>query len=53
MGQVMPAGGGDLERALRTLLALDVAQVEQRFVALMHLRLRARAEAAKAGKSGK
>ena len=40
--QMMPAGGGDLERALGALLALDVAQVEQRFRALMDFRLRPR-----------
>ena len=39
---MMSAGGRDLERALGALLALDVAQIEQRFLALMHLRLRAR-----------
>ena len=38
----MPAGGRDLERALGAFLALDVAQVEQRFLALMHFRLRPR-----------
>ena len=30
--QMMPAGRGDLERALGALLALDVAQVEQRWL---------------------
>ena len=38
----MPAGGGDLERALGALLALDVAQVEQVAFGLAHLRLRPR-----------
>ena len=40
--EVVAAGRGDLERALGALLALDVAQVEQVFPCLMHLRLRAR-----------
>ena len=39
---MMSAGRRDLERALGAFLALDVAQVEQRFLALVHLRLRAR-----------
>ena len=40
--QMMSAGGCDLERAFCAFLALDVAQIEQRFLALMHLRLRPR-----------
>ena len=40
--QMMPAGRGDLERALGAFLALDVAQIEQRCLALVHLRLRPR-----------
>jgi predicted metal-dependent hydrolase len=38
----MPAGGGDLERALGAFLALDVGKVERHAVDLAHLRLRAR-----------
>ncbi len=40
--QVMPAGRGDLERALGALLALDVLEIEQAAFDLAHLRLRAR-----------
>ena len=40
--QVMAAGGGDLERALGALLALDVVEVDQRAAGLADLRLRAR-----------
>jgi hypothetical protein len=40
--EVMPAGGGDLERALRALLPLDVLEVELRAVEFADLRLRAR-----------
>ena len=39
---MMPAGRRDLQRALCTLLALDVAQVEMRRLRLVHFRLRAR-----------
>jgi hypothetical protein len=39
--QVVAAGGGDLERALGALLALDVFEVDQRAVGLADLRLRA------------
>ena len=37
----MAAGGGDFERALGALLALDVAQVDQRALGLADFRLRA------------
>ena len=40
--QVVAAGGGDLERALGALLALDVLEVDERAVDLAHLRLRPR-----------
>jgi hypothetical protein len=40
--QMMPAGRRDLERALCTFLALDVAQVERIGFLLMHPRLRPR-----------
>ena len=39
--QVMAAGGGDLERALGALLALDVLEVDERGRRFAHLRLRA------------
>src|SRR5262245_62705071 len=38
--QIVAAGGGDFERALGALLALDVLEVEQRAVDLADLRLR-------------
>src|SRR5258708_35568436 len=38
----MPAGRGNLERAFCTLLALDVAKVEQRRLGFVDLRLGAR-----------
>ncbi len=40
--QMMPAGRRNLERAFCTFLALDVAEIEQRLLALMHFRLRPR-----------
>src|SRR5215471_7783183 len=38
--QIMPAGGGDFERALGALLTLDVLEVGERAVDLADLRLR-------------
>src|SRR5262245_62955702 len=38
--QIVAAGGGDFERALGALLALDVLEVDQRAVDLADLRLR-------------
>ena len=40
--QVMAAGGGDFERALGALLALDVGEIERHAVELADLRLRPR-----------
>ena len=40
--QVVPAGGGDFERALAALLALDVLQVDERGFGFTDLRLRTR-----------
>ena len=42
INRLWPAGGGDLERALGALLALDVLEVDQRAAGLADLRLRAR-----------
>ncbi len=40
--QIVPAGGGDLERALGALLALDVLEIDERALDLADLRLRPR-----------